>query len=71
MRGARCHHHSGAHRANGPQRLGDDPDIEGHGFLWWITTVDDHAGFAATGWGGQLLEVVPARRLVAPAINPS
>ena len=53
------------------QRLGDDPDIEGHGFLWWITTVDDHAGFAATGWGGQLLEVVPARRLVAPAINPS
>jgi len=34
------------------QRLGDDPDIEGHGFLWWITTVDDHAGFPATGWGG-------------------
>ena len=36
----------------------------GYGFLWWIHPVDGHPGYAAQGSFGQVLLVVPDRRLV-------
>jgi CubicO group peptidase (beta-lactamase class C family) len=38
---------------------------KGYGFLWWVTTAGGHAAYAAIGFGGQLIEVVPDLRLVA------
>jgi CubicO group peptidase (beta-lactamase class C family) len=35
-----------------------------YGFLWWITEADHARAFAAEGYGGQLVEGVPQRRLV-------
>jgi CubicO group peptidase (beta-lactamase class C family) len=35
-----------------------------YGFQWWITTADGHDAFAASGFGGQLIEVVPDLDLV-------
>jgi CubicO group peptidase (beta-lactamase class C family) len=32
--------------------------------MWWVTTADGHDAFAAIGWGGQLIEVVPDLDLV-------
>jgi CubicO group peptidase (beta-lactamase class C family) len=37
---------------------------ENYGYQWWVTTVRDHPAFAAIGFGGQLVEVVPDLRLV-------
>jgi CubicO group peptidase (beta-lactamase class C family) len=39
----------------------------GYGYQWWITTAGDHRGFAAIGFGGQIIEVVPDLRLVVVA----
>ncbi len=32
---------------------------------WWVTTAGGHPAYAAMGFGGQLIEVVPDLRLVA------
>ena len=37
----------------------------GYGYQWWVTTAGDHDAYAAIGFGGQLIEVVPDLRLVA------
>jgi CubicO group peptidase (beta-lactamase class C family) len=37
---------------------------EGYGYQWWITTERGHEAYAAVGFGGQLVEVVPDQRLV-------
>lgn len=37
---------------------------EGYGYQWWATQEKGHPAYAAVGFGGQLLEVVPALRLV-------
>jgi CubicO group peptidase (beta-lactamase class C family) len=39
--------------------------LEGYGYQWWVTTANGHAAYAAMGFGGQLIEVVPDLRLVA------
>ena len=36
----------------------------GYGYEWWITTVAGDLSFSAVGYGGQLVSVVPRRRLV-------
>lgn len=36
----------------------------GYGYQWWIATADGHPAFAAAGYGGQLIEVVPDLNLV-------
>jgi CubicO group peptidase (beta-lactamase class C family) len=53
------------HRATSPQvpTHGSGP-TESYGYQWWVTSVQDHAAFAALGFGGQLVEVVPDLRLV-------
>jgi CubicO group peptidase (beta-lactamase class C family) len=38
---------------------------KGYGYQWWVTTAGGHAAYAAIGFGGQLIEVVPDLRLVA------
>ena len=35
-----------------------------YGYQWWVTTADGHDAFAAAGFGGQLIEVVPDLDLV-------
>jgi CubicO group peptidase (beta-lactamase class C family) len=37
----------------------------GYGYQWWVTTAGGHEAYAAVGFGGQLIEVVPDLRLVA------
>jgi len=36
----------------------------GYGYQWWVTTAGADPAFAAVGFGGQLIEVVPNRHLV-------
>jgi CubicO group peptidase (beta-lactamase class C family) len=36
----------------------------GYGYFWWTTTADGEPAYAAIGYGGQLIEVVPSRGLV-------
>jgi CubicO group peptidase (beta-lactamase class C family) len=38
---------------------------EQYGYQWWVTTADGHRAYAAVGYGGQLIEVVPDLDLVA------
>jgi CubicO group peptidase (beta-lactamase class C family) len=38
---------------------------ESFGYQWWVTTAGGHMAYAAIGFGGQLIEVVPDLRLVA------
>lgn len=58
-------------------------DPGNYGYLWWVERVAGHPAYFAHGFGGQLLEVVPALRLViamsvhlditnanAPAMDP-
>ena len=40
---------------------------DGYGYHWWMTSAGDHPAFAAVGYGGQLVEVVPDLRLVVAA----
>jgi CubicO group peptidase (beta-lactamase class C family) len=35
-----------------------------YGYQWWVTEADGHPAFAAAGYDGQLIEVVPALELV-------
>ena len=37
---------------------------EQYGYQWWLTTADGHRAYAAIGYGGQLIEVVPDLDLV-------
>jgi CubicO group peptidase (beta-lactamase class C family) len=37
---------------------------EGYGYQWWITTAGQDPAYAAVGYGGQLIEVVPRSKLV-------
>lgn len=37
---------------------------EGYGYQWWVTRERGRAAYAAVGFGGQLVEVVPDLRLV-------
>ena len=37
---------------------------EQYGYQFWVTTADDHPAYAAIGFGGQLVEVVPDLGLV-------
>jgi CubicO group peptidase (beta-lactamase class C family) len=48
-----------AHVPTGHGFGGDD-----YGYHWWVTTADGHNAFAAAGFGGQLIEVVPDLDLV-------
>lgn len=41
----------------------DIPD-GGYGFMWWIVSAADEPAYAAIGYGGQLIEVVPSLSLV-------
>lgn len=38
--------------------------MEGYGFLWWVGEVDEQPAYAAWGYGGQLVLVMPRQRLV-------
>ncbi|WP_353810329.1 serine hydrolase domain-containing protein [Agromyces sp. SYSU T00194] len=42
---------------------------DGYGYLWWRTSFHDDAAILAWGFGGQLIEIVPARDLVAVAMT--
>ena len=35
-----------------------------YGYLWWIHSVQGQPGYAAIGSGGQVILVVPERRLI-------
>ena len=37
---------------------------DSYGYQWWTTSVQNHHAFAAVGYGGQLVEIVPDLRLV-------
>ena len=37
---------------------------EGYGYQWWVTTAGQLPAYAAVGYGGQLIEVIPRRKLV-------
>ena len=47
--------------------LVDLGDGVGYGYQWWATAADGHDAFAAAGFGGQLIEVVPDLDLVVVA----
>ena len=49
-----------AHASTGGYGVGGDD----YGYHWWVTTADGHDAFAAAGFGGQLIEVVPDLDLV-------
>jgi CubicO group peptidase (beta-lactamase class C family) len=40
-----------------------------YGYQWWIPDAGDHPVFAAVGYGGQLVEVVPDLHLVVVAVT--
>ncbi len=40
------------------------PEESAYGFLWWITTLEEHTAFFAAGLGGQFIVVIPAVDLV-------
>jgi CubicO group peptidase (beta-lactamase class C family) len=46
-------------------------DVYGYpyGYLWWLPNTDDHPAFAALGWAGQLIEIIPDLNLVV-AVSP-
>ncbi len=37
---------------------------DGFGYLWWVRAAQQDAAYAALGYGGQMVEVVPALGLV-------
>jgi CubicO group peptidase (beta-lactamase class C family) len=42
------------------RRFGGD----GYGFMWWVRSAGDDPAYAALGFGGQMIEVIPNLRLV-------
>ena len=51
--------------ATSPQVATSEPFGDGYGYQWWVTTAAHEPAYAAVGYGGQLVEVVPSKRLVA------
>jgi len=51
------------HRAT-TQKVPAGPNGDGYGYQWWTDTLDGDKAFAAVGFGGELIEVVPDRDLV-------
>lgn len=49
-----------ATRAQVPTQL----PLPGYGYQWWVTEAGGHPAYAALGYGGQLIEIVPALRMV-------
>jgi CubicO group peptidase (beta-lactamase class C family) len=47
------------------------PELWGYGYLWWTASTprDEHPTFAAAGYGGQFIYVVPALDLVVAALT--
>lgn len=43
---------------------GSQPYGSDYGYQWWVTTVGADPAFAAVGFGGQLIEVVPNKHVV-------
>jgi CubicO group peptidase (beta-lactamase class C family) len=41
-----------------------EPPADHYGYQWWVTEADGHPAYAAVGYAGQLVEVVPALDLV-------
>jgi CubicO group peptidase (beta-lactamase class C family) len=53
------------------QVQGGFPENEGYGYYWWVTTIQGHGAFYASGFGGQYILVVPELDLVvAITSNP-
>jgi CubicO group peptidase (beta-lactamase class C family) len=46
------------------QNRGGWPEEAAYGFLWWITSLEEHPAFFAAGIGGQFIFVVPTLDLV-------
>jgi len=46
------------------RQVAADGPLDGYGYQWWTGTPDDDEAFAAVGYGGQIIEVVPDRNLV-------
>jgi len=47
---------------------------DGYGYQWWTPTIDGDEAFAALGYGGQVIQVVPDRNVVvvtATEVRPS
>jgi len=42
-------------------------NLEHYGYQWWITEANGHAAYAAIGYGGQLIQVVPDLDLIVIA----
>lgn len=42
-----------------------NPLLPGYGYLWWITSFSGYDGYAAMGYGGDYIFVVPDKELVA------
>jgi len=49
-------------------RVGAAPE-EGYGYLWWVGTADGDPAYFARGFGGQLVELVPARGLEVVVVS--
>ena len=47
-------------------RHADTPGVpmDGYGFQWWVGDINGTAAYMAWGYGGQIIQVVPAHRLV-------
>ena len=50
--------------ATSPQVPTSGPYGDHYGYQWWVTTAGADPAYAAVGFGGQLIEVVPNRHLV-------
>ena len=51
------------------QSAGQTDVTEEYGYQWWVTTAAGHHAFAAAGYGGQLIEVVPDLDLIVVVSN--
>jgi CubicO group peptidase (beta-lactamase class C family) len=40
------------------------PDANGYGYYWWRRKINGHQAFVASGYGGQLICVIPDLKVV-------